>query len=61
MKSAFMLVLRRWLLLACLHRTSLLSAAAFVKPLRAAAPGYIGRPKLRVVVRPSLRWGDPPG
>ena len=24
--------------------------------LRAAAPGYVGRPKLRVVVRPGLRW-----
>jgi hypothetical protein len=27
---------------------------------RAAAPGYIGRPKSRVVVRPGLRWAGPP-
>ena len=27
---------------------------------RAAAPGYVGRPKLRVVVRPGLRWTGQP-
>jgi hypothetical protein len=27
---------------------------------RAAAPGYIGRPKPHVVIRPRLRWGAPP-
>ena len=27
---------------------------------RAAAPGYVGRAKLRVVVRPGLRWAGPP-
>jgi hypothetical protein len=27
---------------------------------RAAAPGYVGRPKLRVVVRPGLRCAGPP-
>ena len=28
---------------------------------RAAAPGYIGRPKQRVVVRPSLRYSQSSG
>jgi hypothetical protein len=27
---------------------------------RAAAPGYVGRPRLRVVVRPGLRWAGQP-
>ena len=35
-RARLCLALRRWLLLACLHRTSLLSAVAFVKP--ASAP-----------------------
>jgi hypothetical protein len=28
---------------------------------RAAAPGYVGRPRLGVVVRPGLRWAGQPG
>ena len=27
---------------------------------RAAAPGYVGRPRLRVVARPGLRWAGQP-
>ena len=27
---------------------------------RAAAPGFVGRPRLRVVVRPGLRWAGQP-
>ena len=27
---------------------------------RAAAPGYVGRPRLHVVVRPGLRWDGQP-
>ena len=27
---------------------------------RASAPGYVGRPRLRVVVRPGLRWAGQP-
>jgi hypothetical protein len=27
---------------------------------RETAPGYVGRPKLRVVVHPRLRWAGPP-
>ena len=61
MKSAFML-----------GAAALVASCAFAQDVfaqrggfreagfRAAAPEYIGRPKLRVVVRPRLRWGDPP-
>jgi hypothetical protein len=61
MKSAFMLGAAA-LVVSCVFAQDVFAQRGGFREagFRAAAPGYIGRPKLRVVVRSSLRWAGPP-
>ena len=61
MKSAFMLGAAT-LVASCVFTQDVFAQRGGFREagFRAAAPGYIGHPKLRVVVRPSLRWAGPP-
>jgi hypothetical protein len=61
MKSAFMLGAAA-LVASCVFAQDVFAQRGGFREagFRAAAPGYIGRPKIRVVVRPSLRWAGPP-
>lgn len=61
MKSAFMLGAAA-LVASCVFTQDVFAQRGGFREagFRAAAPGYIGRPKIRVVVWSSLRWAGPP-